>query len=161
LNGLIDIRVVNAIEAEAMGAPAVESLSSATGAATDLLRFADTTVVTAGPAGVSIATRGGRRVEIPGHVVELVSTHGAGDCFIGSLAARLARGADLEDAARYANAAAAHRISSPVGPTCLRLGYRTNIVSTPALSPTTARSGVRAGRERLGPVQNRGRAGST
>jgi ribokinase len=113
LNGLVDILVVNAIEAEAMGALPVDSLLAAREAATHLLRFADAVVVTAGGAGASIATRSDQRAEVAGHKVDLVSTHGAGDCFIGSLAAALAGGADLEEAARYANARAALRVSSP------------------------------------------------
>ena len=116
LKGLIDILVVNAIEAEAMGAPPVDSLLAAGQAATHLLRFADAVVVTAGGAGASIATRCGQPVEVAGHKVDLLSTHGAGDCFIGSLAAELAGGADLEEAARYANARAALRVSSPAEP---------------------------------------------
>jgi ribokinase len=115
LKGLIDILVVNAIEAEAMGATAVDSLPAATEAATRLLQYADVTVVTAGRAGASVATRTGRSAEIASHAVDLVSTHGAGDCFIGSLAAQLAEGADLEEAARYANAMAALCVSSPAG----------------------------------------------
>ena len=116
LNGLVDILVVNEIEAEAMGAPAIDSLAAAGEAAAGLLRFAEATVVTAGAAGVAIATRTGRHAAIAGHAVNLVSTHGAGDCFIGALAAQQAAGADLEAAARYANATAALRVSSPAGP---------------------------------------------
>jgi ribokinase len=115
LTGSIDILVVNEIEAEALGASAVDTLVAAGEAATRLLQFADATVVTAGAAGAAISTRAGRSVAIAGHAVNLVSTHGAGDCFIGSLAARLADGADLEEAARYANATAALRVSSPAG----------------------------------------------
>jgi ribokinase len=112
LNGLVDILAVNAIEAGAMGSRAVDSLAMADEAATFLLRFAEATVVTAGGAGVAVATRTGRKAEIAGHAVAVVSTHGAGDCFIGSLAAQLASGADLEDAARYANAMAALHVSA-------------------------------------------------
>jgi ribokinase len=114
LEGLIDILVVNAIEADAMLAPApgVDSLATATAAATGLLKFAESTIVTAGGIGVSLATRDGRTVEIPGHTVDLVSTHGAGDCFIGSLAAQLAGGVELEEATHYANAAAALHVSA-------------------------------------------------
>jgi 2-dehydro-3-deoxygluconokinase len=48
-----------------------------------------------------------RREQVPGHVVSLVDATGAGDCFCGNLLARMARGSDVFDAARYANAAAA------------------------------------------------------
>jgi ribokinase len=114
LRGLVDILVVNEIEAEAMGATPVDALSSGIEAAS-LLHFAPAVVLTAGPAGVSIATRGGLRENIPGHIVDLVSTHGAGDCFIGSLAVQLSAGAPIADAARYANARAALHVSSPAG----------------------------------------------
>ncbi len=48
-----------------------------------------------------------RRERIPGHKVKLVDATGAGDCFCGNLLAQLAKGVDVVQAARYANAAAA------------------------------------------------------
>jgi ribokinase len=112
LKGTIDVLVVNEIEAEAMVAVAVDSLSHASAAAKRLLEFAETSIVTAGPAGAALASRSGPAAEIAGHPVHVVSTHGAGDCFVGALAASLAGGADLAEAARYANATAALRVSS-------------------------------------------------
>lgn len=117
LDGLVDLLVVNEIEAEAMGSAPVTSLETAAGAASRLLDHAGAVAVTAGAAGVALARRGGDGSSIAGHRVALVSTHGAGDCFIGTLAARLADGADLETAARFANAVAALRVSSPQGST--------------------------------------------
>ncbi len=46
-------------------------------------------------------------VQIPGFAVHSVDATGAGDCFGGALLTRLAQGASLQDAARYACAAAA------------------------------------------------------
>ena len=40
--------------------------------------------------------------------VTVVSTHGAGDCFVGTLAARTARGDGLLEAAEWANISAAN-----------------------------------------------------
>jgi len=63
-----------------------------------------------------IATLGGRGlvmvspdgvVALPAFKAKVVDTTGAGDCFVGALAARLLSGASVIDAARYANAAAA------------------------------------------------------
>ena len=48
-----------------------------------------------------------RRERIAGHPVRLIDATGAGDCFSGNLLARMAQGASLFEAARYANAAAA------------------------------------------------------
>jgi 2-dehydro-3-deoxygluconokinase len=48
-----------------------------------------------------------RRDRVPGHRVEAVDATGAGDCFAGSLLARLVAGDDFWQAIRYANAAAA------------------------------------------------------
>ena len=54
----------------------------------------------------ALVSDGRRREHLPGHTVPVVDATGAGDCFSGNLLARLARGDDLFQAARYANAAA-------------------------------------------------------
>ena len=43
---------------------------------------------------------------VPGHAVKAVDTTGAGDCFVGALAAQLAQGRPIRDALNYANTAA-------------------------------------------------------
>ena len=45
---------------------------------------------------------------------KVISTHGAGDSFIGALAAEWSRGAPLDQAARFAQGAAALHVSTPV-----------------------------------------------
>jgi len=54
-----------------------------------------------------IGSDGVRRERVAGFAVEAVDATGAGDCFAGSLLARLAAGDDFWKAIRYANAAAA------------------------------------------------------
>jgi 2-dehydro-3-deoxygluconokinase len=59
-----------------------------------------------GAEGALVASRD-RRVRIPPHRITPVDATGAGDTFDGSLLARLLAGDDMENAARYANVAAA------------------------------------------------------
>ena len=61
--------------------------------------------VTLGKRGV-LAMIGGELVIVPGHFVKAVDTTGAGDCFVGALAAQLAQGVPVRDALDYANKAA-------------------------------------------------------
>jgi ribokinase len=61
--------------------------------------------VTLGKRGM-IALAGGEASMIAGRAVKAVDTTGAGDCFVGVLAAQLAGGAAIQDALAYANAAA-------------------------------------------------------
>jgi ribokinase len=61
--------------------------------------------VTLGKRG-ALALIDGKPLIIPGRAVSAVDTTGAGDCFVGALAARLASGAAIRDALDYANAAA-------------------------------------------------------
>ena len=53
-----------------------------------------------------LALVGGESSLIAGRAVEAVDTTGAGDCFVGALAAQLANGNAIRDALEYANAAA-------------------------------------------------------
>ena len=62
--------------------------------------------VTLGKRGV-VALVDGETVVVPGRAVKAVDTTGAGDCFVGALAAQLALGVTIRDALGYANAAAA------------------------------------------------------
>ena len=61
--------------------------------------------VTLGKRGV-LALTGGDASVITGRAVRAVDTTGAGDCFVGALAAQLAGGKPIQDALTYANAAA-------------------------------------------------------
>jgi ribokinase len=53
-------------------------------------------------------------VELDAVPVKAVSTHGAGDCFLGTLASRLADGDAVIDACRFANEAAGIFVSTAV-----------------------------------------------
>jgi len=97
----IDVLVVNRVEARML--TGTEDPSKALPALHTSRRDV---VLTRGADGLSLMTRDGARADIPALPVKVVSTHGAGDCFCGALAARLAAGDDLEFACRFASAAA-------------------------------------------------------
>jgi ribokinase len=120
LDGLVDVLVVNGVEAEMLGSQPVTDLSSAAAAARELRRLAPAVIVTASAAGVAMASAD-EEATVPGHAVGRAESHGAGDAFVGALAARLAGGSGLAgsssllEALGYANAAAALHVGSPVG----------------------------------------------
>lgn len=107
---LVDLLVVNAVEAEMLGGGAVADLRAAEAAAFALSGGRRIVVVTAGGDGVAFAGPSGAG-SVPAVPVRLVSTHGAGDCFVGTLAAGLSGGADLPAALQAANAAAGRLVS--------------------------------------------------
>jgi ribokinase len=111
---LVDILVVNAIEAEVLnGTAAVETLTGAMSAAEKLLDRCTAVVVTAGGEGCAYANRLGERVSLPAEEVKVESTHGAGDEFIGALAAALFARLPMQKALEAANRAAALLVSTP------------------------------------------------
>jgi ribokinase len=69
-------------------------------------------IVTLGAAG-ALAFTAGSILVVAGRPAQVIDTTGAGDCFCGALAARLAEGADLEAALRWANAAASLSTERP------------------------------------------------
>jgi len=110
----IDVLVVNEHEAaDLAGATTAVDPSALAGL---LLERVPAVVVTLGGAGSLVGERlpgGNLLTDVPATPVEAVDTTGAGDTFCGVLAAALARGADLPDAARLAAAAGALAVTRP------------------------------------------------
>jgi ribokinase len=61
-----------------------------------------------------MAVRGEPPYAEAAHPVILLDTHGAGDAFVGALSARWTSGTPLTEAVRFANAAAALFVSTPL-----------------------------------------------
>jgi ribokinase len=97
----LDVLIVNEHEAAAL-APSFEGL---------LALGPRSAVITLGARGAAVVTSGGV-VEVSAPVVKAVDTTGAGDAFAGALAARLALGDSLVDAARYAGRVAATSVTA-------------------------------------------------
>ena len=87
-------------------ATALTGLTDADAVADFYLRLCPLVLLKCGAAGCLVATRD-RRIRIPAHRVQAVDATGAGDTFAGAFLARTLAGDAPEDAARYANAAAA------------------------------------------------------
>lgn len=116
----VDVLVVNEHEAADLVAPDVASGASTVAgevAPSDLARMllarVPAVVVTLGGDGALVARRGRPHVRVAGIEVDVVDTTGAGDTFCGVLAAELARGAELADAARTAGVAGALAVTRP------------------------------------------------
>ncbi|MBR1166535.1 ribokinase [Bradyrhizobium liaoningense] len=109
LLALVDILVLNETELGFLaGSELSESDAAAriTEVARQLQAREDQTIcVTLGKRGV-LALAGRDEIAVAGRVVKAVDTTGAGDCFVGALAAQLAEGAPLREALTFANAAA-------------------------------------------------------
>jgi ribokinase len=95
------------LAAAAAGAVTPEGLADA------LLGRVPAVVVTLGGKGSLVARRGVQPVRVPAAQVTAVDTTGAGDTYCGVLAAALAGGAGLSDAARLAGAAGALAVTRP------------------------------------------------
>jgi len=113
LQGNVDILVVNAVEAADVSGRPVETPSDALVVAAELAQRFLHVVVTLGGDGLVYAGADEAPFALPAIPVKLVSTHGAGDEFIGVLAASLARGQPMREALQAANAAAARLVATP------------------------------------------------
>ncbi len=109
---LIDLLVVNAVEAADLLGLADADLDPLAAAQALSRRGPGAVIVTLGARGLALWN--GKGALHPGHRITPVSAHGAGDAFIGALTARLAAGDDLEPACRFAQGAAALHVASPV-----------------------------------------------
>jgi ribokinase len=112
LASLVDVLIVNAIEAEDLCGTPVRDLASAAEAVRRLSSQFASVVVTAGGDGVAGSENGSTAVQVPARPVTLVSTHGAGDVFVGSFAASWAREQGFSRSIGIANDAAAAHVSA-------------------------------------------------
>lgn len=107
LLGLTDILVLNETELEAAsGTGALASDGAILAAAQALAKDGRVVIVTLGARGC-LAIAGAETIQVPGERVTALDTTGAGDCFVGYLAAGLAGGIHHVDALSRANRAAA------------------------------------------------------
>ena len=103
----ISIITPNETEAELLTGIKVDDNESASKAADILLaRGVKTVIITLGSRGAFVACEGIRKL-VPGFRVNAMDTTAAGDTFNGALAVALVEGIALEEAVRFANAAAA------------------------------------------------------
>ncbi len=107
---LADYLTPNEIELETLSSGDVDDVASAARAL--LTRDDQTAVVTLGAEGARIVTPEDS-LTVPTYAVDAVDTTGAGDTFNAALAVGLSEGAALEDAVRFANAAAALCVTKP------------------------------------------------
>ena len=102
-----DVLIVNRVEAESLVGNFVGSIAAARAAAGELSqRVRRAAILTLGNAGSIVASSDGIE-HVPAWQVHTVDGTAAGDAYVGAVAAALARGETLADAARFATAAAA------------------------------------------------------
>lgn len=111
--GRLGVLVVNQSEGEhVLGRPLAAHDDLLVGAAELRALGPAVVVLTAGAAGAVLADADGPR-HVPADAVDVVDTAGAGDAFVGVLAARLAAGAAAQDAVSAATRAAAVAVGTP------------------------------------------------
>lgn len=113
LSGSVDLGVVNRVEAADLLGIADVALDPPSAVAELQEKLNCQIILTLGGEGLWFAD-GNVAQHVPAHQVPVVSTHGAGDAFVGALAVCLCQGDGLAGAARFASAAAALHVSTPV-----------------------------------------------
>ena len=112
---LVDVLVVNRVEAGQMIGQPIRTSDDVARAAAALHRKGQHLVITIGGDGLHLTSPSGSSSFQRSFAVTARSAHGAGDCFCGALAARLALGDDPATACTFAQAAAALFVASSSG----------------------------------------------
>lgn len=117
---LIDWLVVNESEARQIAVMLDEKIEDAREAAKIIAgKSGNTVIVTLGARGIAAYLKDKSELSIPALKIQPVDTVGAGDSFVGGLAAALDRGKDLTEALRYASVGGALA--------CLQVGAQSSL----------------------------------
>jgi ribokinase len=109
----LDVIVPNESELRTLTGRPTDTIDDVVAAANELRsQGPPTVIVTLGPRGAVMVNAAGATT-LPGVLVTAVDTSGAGDAFCGALAAYLAEGDSLPEAARKANVVAARSVTRP------------------------------------------------
>jgi len=108
---LVDILLVNMVEAEDISDQKIETLEDIKKASKILSTNIPTVIVSAGEYGAVLCANNNEPIHFKSLKVKVNSTHGAGDTFAGTLCASLILGKKIEEAIRIANSKAAEFIS--------------------------------------------------
>ena len=129
---LVDLLIVNRIEAEALFACPIGGVEDALKAAKRACDgFDGEMIITLGADGLVHRDRRGRVRHHAVRPASVISAHGAGDVFVGALSARLAASAAMGEAIAYAQSAATRFVSTPLEERGLSFAAR----GTPADNP--------------------------
>ncbi|PWW00014.1 ribokinase [Hoeflea marina] len=109
----VDVLVVNRVEAADMLDLPEPDLDAESAARALAASGPASVIVTLGGQGLVVSDSEGTH-RFAAHAVGVISTHGAGDAFLGAFAAERDRGASLSAAAAFGQAAAALHVSTPV-----------------------------------------------
>ena len=113
MSQLVDVLIVNRVEAEEYAGKSPAGFD-AIGAAQFLSGGRRTVIITLGAEGLVCAMTDGQIMAFQAFEADVVSTHGAGDVFVGALAAQVLGGMEFESALQYAQGAAALHVGAPI-----------------------------------------------
>jgi len=120
---LTDVLVLNRVEAGHMTGRTLRTRQDVAQAADALHRPGQDLIITMGSDGLHLTMRSGKSMFQLAFETAVRSAHGAGDCFCGALAARLALGDEVATACDFARAAAALFVAAtPDGQAALSSG---------------------------------------
>ena len=108
---LVDILLVNTIEAQDILQQKIKDLKDIIKASKILSQKVPIAIVSAGENGVIFCEKNGEPIHFEGFNVKVKSTHGAGDTFAGTFCASLVLGKEIGEAIKIANKRAAEFIS--------------------------------------------------
>lgn len=109
---LLDILLVNTIEAQVITQQEIIDLKDIKKASKILAQKVPIAIVSAGENGVILCEKNKEPIHFKGFNVKVKSTHGAGDAFAGTFCASLVLGKEISEAIKIANKKAAEFISS-------------------------------------------------